>query len=260
MGIESIISIIPTIGNIVGSLLSTIFTEDGNSPLKKYSIRVGSSPTDEIDFIVENKTIKVANRTVGEVCLSFPAQNGNDGDVMIIPSCNKADVGELFSAYAENDINEFTLTVENPSSKKSILSADKNLISISSSGMVPIGGDTKWIGTYISAKIADSNITLSMPSSYSIKKVILLSVQPMEGNEVSQVCNLSLDNPTNTVTIPLSQTLIDGKEVHVGVTLGCTSNNQVQMMKENNKKYNVQALTGEEMERLANAVCVNRKS
>ena len=99
-----------------------------------------------------------------------------------------------------------------------------------------------------------------MPSIYSVSKVVYLNVQPSEGNEVCQINDYELNEKSNTVTIPLSQTLLANKKVHIGITLGCLKdNNLVNFIEENNKKYNVTKMTKEEMDALRDAICVNRQ-
>lgn len=103
MALENIFSLIPTIGSVVGSLLEEIFTESKNVPMRKLTYRLGSaaSLSNEIDVVNENGKLSLRNRTQDNLCVSFPAMNGNDPETIIVPSCNSLPLNDRFNVCAQ---------------------------------------------------------------------------------------------------------------------------------------------------------------
>lgn len=256
MALSSIISMIPTIGNIVGGLLGEIF-KGNESSSKRYSIMLGSSPMNQVDFKVENNSIVLGNRTEDDICLSFPSQNGYTGETIIVPSCSKLPVTGVLKNCTANDVDAFNLTAGTPSPNKNGFYSNQKMISIASSGMVQIGGDTKTLGSYIRTKVTKDAIELSLPSNYSMSEVISLNITPAEGNQVCCINNYHLDTKDNKVTFPLSLLLVEGKQVEVSATVSCVPENYSEMIQNNNKKYGITQMTRAEMDDIAKMTNIN---
>lgn len=257
MGLESIISIIPTVGNIIGQLLGQIFQGNAGGQNYRYSISLGASPVDEIDFKVEGKDIVMANRTADEVCLSFPAQNGYTGETILVPSCTKLPVSDIFKNCAQNDVNTFNLTAGVSPFASNDLGANQKAISLSSSGMVEIGGSAKQLGSYISAKITKKGIEFQLPSIFTLEEVVYLNVAPAEGNEAFHTSNYIPETKGQSVVIPLSLLLVEGKQAEVSVTLSCISENHSRLIEDCCNKYGIVSMTENEIRQLEKMPKIN---
>jgi outer membrane protein assembly factor BamB len=188
----SIFSIVPTIGNILGSVLEDLFGEgEQSSVMKRYTLRIGGGDSlmDQIDFVKQDGRLMVANRTSGEVCLSFPAKNGYSGDMIRVPSYNKFNVGRVFKRCTENDIDSFTIVAGTPGPNIYGLFQGENLISLTSSGIARISGSLSYLGAYLKVNIGKNSIAISMASHYTISEIISLNVQPTEGERLCQINN-----------------------------------------------------------------------
>lgn len=258
MELESIISIIPTIGNIVGSLLTEIFTSEKDKSSKRYSYRLGNSSLDEVDFIVEEGKIKLCNRTSGRICVSFPAMNGNEGETIQMDSCTKCDVTRYFETLSKKDVDQFEITTGDVAKTHPHLFASSAPIMVSASGMVNIGRDTpKFIGTFTSVQIINGQITVRQEDCLGTCQLLSLAITPLDGSEKFFISDQKMEN--GEITIPLPLVLTDECEAHVGVTIGYETNDLNKFMTENNQRYDIVPMSTDEIKNLQKRLCVNRQ-
>lgn len=261
MALDSIFSIIPTIGNVVGGLLESLFSEGENTGVKKYTFKVGASISDEIDIVNDGGQLSLRNRTPNPVCVSFPAQNGNEGEVAIVQSCNVLPLNDRFKACAANDVDTFNVTaVTGDSVSKKRLFAGENVLTISVGGSVKVNDtEPKFIGVYTSVLLTEENITIRQMDGNGKGEIINLYMQSAGGSGTYQTQDIVLGED-NTVTIPHPLTLTPGSEVHVSLTLNYATGNHAEYMEKNDRKYGIRRMSDEEIKMLENMVAVNRKS
>lgn len=257
MGLESIVSIIPTIGNVLGSLLGNIFKGEENANSVRYSIRLGNSPMDEVDFKIEGTNLVLANRTADPICLSFPAQNGNDGETIAIGSCHKCNLQKNFEMCAKNDVDTFEITAGNVNSGPHKLFASEYALTTTSSGTAIIGQmEPRYIGANTSVVVTTDNVTIKQDGCSGKGTVVNFHLQSAGGSESYKTHNASLDG-NGVVKIALPLVLKEGEVVHIGVTIGYVPDNYEKWMDENNRKYGVVQMTKEEIVALEKATNVN---
>lgn len=261
MALDSIFSIIPTIGNVVGGLLEGLFTEGKDAPLKKYTFRVGTSVSDEIDIVNENGQLSLRNRTPNPLCVSFPAQNGNEGEVVMVQSCNVLPLNDRFKACAANDVDTFNITsVTGESVSKKALFAGENVLTISAGGTVKVNEkEPKFIGVYTSVVLTEKNITIRQIDGNGKGEIVNLYMQAASGSGTFQTHEVALSTD-NSVTIPHTLILTPDSEVHVSVTLNYATGNYAEYMKKNDQKYGIRRMSNEEIKMLESVVAVNHTS
>lgn len=261
MGLESVVSIIPTIGNVLGTLLGGLFGEGENAPLRKYSFKVGSSPMDQIDISNDKGELNLCNLMRNEsVCVSFPARNGNDAETAIVPPRGGClPLNDLFKSCAENDVDSFEITVADSNAVRKDLFADEKVLSISAGGIVKVNDKVgKLIGVYTQATITGSEISIRQVNGTGKGEIVNLYLQSVAGSGSFFIHDLVMDeNNSATASHPLI--LKDGEEVHVSVTINYVPRSHSDYMQENNKRYGIRQMSQQEMALLSNAICVNRK-
>lgn len=259
MGLESVVSIIPTIGNILSGLLGGLFTEGQDGVKRKYSLRLGDSLKDELDFYVEDGDVLMRNRTKENVCLAFPAQNGHGPETITVKSCGILPLSKRFEGCAENDINSFEVTAGTPKLSHEGLAGSENVLTVTASGTATIGDPKpRFVGAYTSVLVGEKDITIEQIDGNGTGEVVNLFLESVSGSEGFRTQNQLLDSK-NRVSIPLPLTLIAGEDVHVGVTISYVPLNHKEYMEENDRKYGIRMATDQEMEALDNAICVNRR-
>ena len=258
MGLENIFSIIPTIGNVVGGLLEGLFTEGNNAPLRKYTYRVGASINDEIDIVNDKGQLSLRNRTPNSLCVSFPAQNGNEGEMAIVESCHVMPLNDRFKSCAENDVDTFNITsVTGDGVSKKALFAGENVLTISVGGTVKVNDTTpKFIGVYTSVLITEKDVVIRQIDGCGKGEIVNLYMQSVGGSGSFQAHGTEMDK-NNSITIPHTLILTTGEEVHVSVTLNYATTNYGEFMDKNKKKYGIRKMSNEEIKMLENMVAIN---
>lgn len=260
MGLESIFSLIPAIGPIIGPLLDSLFGEENdNAPLRKYTLRVGEQLTDEIDIVNDHGQLSLKNRTPHSLCVAFPAQNGNDPETIIVPSCNAMDLNDHFKNCAANDVDNFNITVVAKDESTKSLFAGENVLTVSAGGTVTVNADNdKFIGVYTSIHLTENDVTVKQLDGKGKGEVITLYLQSASGSGSFYAHEVTMGDE-NSVKIPHTLTLQTGQEVHVSVTLNYATANLAKYMEDNNKRYGVRRMSPEEINMLENTVAVNRR-
>lgn len=261
MGLESIFSLIPAIGTVVGPLLDGLFGEEnGNQPLRKYTLRVGNTISDEIDITNEGGQLSLKNRTPYSLCVSFPAQNGNEGETAIVPSCNAMKLNDRFKSCAINDVDNFNITVVGKDESAKSLFAGENVLTISAGGTVTVGeASDKFIGVYTSVRLTENDITVRQMDGKGKGEIVTLYLQSASGSGSFYANEVTMDGD-NSAKIPHTLALKAGQEVHVSVTLNYATANLAKYMENNNKRYGVRRMSLEEINVLENTLAVNHRS
>lgn len=262
MALENIFSLIPTIGSVVGSLLEEIFTEGKNVPMRKLTYRLGSaaSLSNEIDVVNENGKLSLRNRTQDNLCVSFPAMNGNDPETIIVPSCNSLPLNDRFNVCAQNDVDTFEITaLECDNALKKARFGSENVLTISAGGMVTVGNETpEYIGTYTNVLLTQSDVTITQIDGGDKGEIVNIYIQPTSSS-ATFVAHNAVMNDGKSVTLPHSLAIKDGEKVHVSVTINYVTSNYNEFIQKNNQKYGIRQMTNDEIRQLESMPAINQK-
>lgn len=191
-----ILSVIPTIGQVVGQLLGG---NDGDY--------VGFFPSgksgDDLDtavFTKDGDSIYLNNTSPypsDDVVLAFPRQEGIEPETISIPNMTKLNVTNLFHNQSEAHNDSFSLTT----SKGAENNSDGKLISIQASGKgIPISANASIkIGSFLEIQVTSdwALIGIIAASALLLRSVDVLRIRQL-GQEVVAIVNAWRGNPAPT--------------------------------------------------------------
>lgn len=217
----NIVSILPTIGSVVGGLLQEIFksAKDSNAANSvTYNLSLDTDPKNAelVDFMVDEGTqeITLHNRCRFPLFLSTPAKNGYTGETQFIGVGEAVPLNSMFSTMSKYDLDELQISGTTQSTE----SNGENSIQIASSGTLTIGDIGKSLGTYIFASVGTDSISIEVNEG-ALAEVLSLRLRAADGTTTMEVSNIKNAAGLANINIPLSVEQEAGQQVHLYVSL-----------------------------------------
>ncbi|HAH61147.1 MAG TPA: hypothetical protein DCL73_03520 [Treponema sp.] len=234
--LNGIISVIPTIGTIVGQLLGALTVEDGYIAFHvhrtgKNLLSDGENTGGDAVFYCDNGQYKVFNTsTSAPIAVGFPAMGDQGPTTYIVKPTNIWPLNTDFKQAAQNDSSELLLAAGTCQVKhltKDDAEANSAMESqISTSAYrVPVGdGQQHGLSSYVNVQVNPDTIQLT-PNNCTIDSIQSVSIasagdMKMSLSDMSQIsgdppyslalpCQLTKDNPVDmnlvaTISLPVS--------------------------------------------------------
>lgn len=220
----NIVSILPTIGSVVGGLLQEIFKNGkGTNELHSVTYNLSLDPDPKnaelVDFSVDNDTheIRLYNRCRFPLFLSTPAKNGYTGETQFIDVGHSVPLNSLFATMSDYDLDELQISGTTQSNGND----SGNSIQIASSGTLTIGDAGKSLGTYIFASVSTDSISIEVNEG-ALTEVLSLRLRAADGTTTMELSNIKNTAGLANIHIPLSVEQAEGQQVHLFVSLTIT--------------------------------------
>lgn len=217
----NIVSILPTIGSVVGGLLQEIFKTGNDVDASKtvtYNLSLDTDPKNAelVDFMVDKNTkeITLHNRCRFPLFLSTPAKNGYTGETQFIDVGEAVPLNSMFSTMSDYDLDELQISGATQSAENDGV----NSIQIASSGTLTIGDVGKSLGTYIFASVSTDSISIEVNEG-ALAEVLSLRLRAADGTTTMEVSNIRNSVGLANIHIPLSVEQEVGQQVHLFVSL-----------------------------------------
>ncbi len=248
--------LLPTIGNVVGSLLSANCIEDGVVHFAHKNV-AGADQGFSSDFYCEDGKYYLFNQSTKAddiVAMTFPARGQIGAETVLVPGRQSFDITPMFEDNAKNDNSKFELTACSASQKAD---GEAQGIKISSSGKdLQVGGEKSSIGAYLDVKVEPEQITLLPKNGVSINSLPMVCVQG--GGETSMRV-MDVAGEGDAAVVPLPQPLTKDDLVAVEVVANVDTQSLSQMLKLQANDKRLKAVDDKTAERIRNAPKLNWK-
>lgn len=251
-------SILPTIGNVVGSLLGAAKIEDGVIQYVHNNL-VGADQEFSSVFYKENDNFYLYNqspRSDDTVAMTFPARGQIGAETILVPGRQSFDVTSMFKENAEKDNVQFELTACNATAAKSFgKSAQEPGIMISSSGKeIPVGGQKQSIGSFFEVQVGTQEITVLPKNGVFINSLPMISVQ-RGGDTGMRVMNVQGGGEEATVQLP--EPLAENELVSVEIVADVGKQSMSAMLKLQENDERMSAVDDAMVQKIKNAPKLN---
>ncbi len=253
-------AIMPTIGNVVGSLLGSNTIEDGVIEYVHNEV-VGADQEFSSVFFKKGDDYYLFNQSPQEedtVAMTFPACGQIGAETILVPGRVSFNVTPMFKQNADKDNVQFELTACSASNVEGIGEpAQKQKITISSSGkQIPVGGEKQSIGTYFEVQVGTQEVTILPKSGVSITSLPMVSVQS-SGQTGMRMMDVKGEGDVAKVQLP--QTLVQDELVSVEVIADVEKSCLSAMIKQQANDERMILVDDATAQRIRNAPRLNRR-
>lgn len=248
-------SVLPTIGNIVGGLLSVEKIEDGVLSYSFNSVG-GASSEFSSTFYVAQDGYHLFNQSPNDsdiVTMTFPSRGNIGAESIILPGRQAFNVTPLFQANAAADNCQFELT--GCSLASNAVKGQSSGIKISASAKnVQVGGPQQSLGAYMDVKVEPQKVTVMPRSGISIDSLAMMSLQS-GGQSGMRVIDVA--GKEGEVTVNLPEPLIDNDGISIEVTANMSQNSISAMLECQAERLALFEVKDDLAERIKNAPKLN---
>ena len=254
--LSGIISVIPTIGTIIGQLLGAFSVEDGYVAFRVHRtgrnmLSDGQNAGGDAIFYCDNGQYNVFNTsTEAPIAVGFPAIGDQGPTTYIVQPTNVWPLNTDFQKSAENDSSQIMLSAGTCKVKQTAQSTTMESQISTSAYRVPVGDGSKHgLSSYINVQVDPETIQLS-PNNCTIDSIQAVSVASAGDtkialNDFSQISG----TPPYTVTLPCQL----GKDSPVDLNLVATISVPVSAL------LTMECADAQLIKRLRAAPCLNRR-
>lgn len=219
--LKNIVSILPTVGSVVGGLLQEIFKNENdanssNSVTYNLSLDTDPKKAELVDFMVDKdkNEIRLYNRCRFPLFLSTPAKNGYTGETQFVGVGESVPLSSMFATMSQYDLDALQIS----GTTETTDSNDGSSIQIASSGTLTVGSEGKCLGTYIFATVNTGTVTVEVNEGY-LNEVLNLRLRAADGTTAMELSNIKNNSKLTYIEIPLSVEQEKGLQVHLFVSL-----------------------------------------
>lgn len=235
-------SILPTIGNVVGSLLGVNKIEDGVVQYVHGNV-LGADQEFSSVFYKENDGYYLYNQSPkadDTVAMTFPARGQIGAETILVSGRQSFDVTSMFKENADKDNVQFELTACSAAGvKRSGKSAQEQGVKISSSGKeIPVGGEKQSIGSFFEVQVGTQEVTVLPKNGIAINSLPIVSVQ--SGGETGMRI-MDIEGEGDVAKVQLPQPLVKDELVSVEVVADVSTQSMSVLLKlqENDERINI---------------------
>lgn len=205
----TILSIVPTVANVVGQLFDT-----GANNYIRFSMYCSNRNNTEGDIFfsrTDEGGIEIHNGCQFPIHVSMESADIEGCNDVIVHECSKKDITDMLAAHSAKYMNRIRISTNAGDSREN----GGEIIAVTCSGKIDrdIEGSVQ-IGEYVSVEVLDNDLILIVHSNCVVKEISSLSIQG-EGNEPARV----YENITPGGKIPVVNSMIVSAESNDEVTM-----------------------------------------
>lgn len=189
-------SAVPTIGKVVGGLLSAVTNEDGQEQYRCVHIHLGKAgcgKDETMPLVNQNGRIIAYNTSLDkDLTLNFPRKlDRYNGEVLVLEPFTKMDVTDCFTDCSSNDVERFNVQSTNPSdavSSDGLLSGIVSCVGYITKKMIE--GRVFKLTSHIFLQIVGKDLKITLASGMALESAPSITLSVKDGAENKKYLNI----------------------------------------------------------------------